>query len=354
MRSKLIAFAKKGILVMVLAANLMGCAKTVAVENYSTTVVATFGGTPIYLNEPMLALRETQLYYEMQASAIANMDITTMWNYEKVMIADIKEFSIAAVLQTKILISNAESFGVALTETEVEQVKKAMENFKDNVAKELYDAIGFTDEALEQYYMENALANKVYLEMVKDVDKNVSEEDMRQADFKIITIPEDVGREKVDIIFERVKSGEEMETVAEEFKEVNVNVDDLTFGNEIAEVMWEVAGTLEIGEFGFVEDEGYYYILNCIETNNEIAKELRKTAIIEERELELFKVEYVPLREAAPEFVVDKQIWNGVNFNKNLYKPIVAEETISETLSEDDIPETASEESVSETSITGN
>jgi hypothetical protein len=351
MRSKVMSFAKKGILVMVLAANLIGCSKTVAVENYSTTVVATFGGEPIYLNEPMLILRETQLYYEMQVSLIMNVDITNMWNLEKAMIADIKEFSMASILQTKILIANAETLGVALTEIEVEQVKNAIEDFKDNLAEELYEAIGFTDEALEKYYMENALANKVYLEIVKDVDKNLTEEEIRQADFKTIKVPTDIGRENADTLFERVKSGEEMEDVAAEFDLV---VEDLTFGSEMTEDIWNVAGALEIGEFGFVENEEYYYILNCMETNNEAAKESRRATIIEERETELFKVEYAQLREAAPEFVLDKKIWNGVNFNKNLYNPVVAEETISETSSEDNVPETSEEESVSETSITDN
>lgn len=89
--------------------------------------------------------------------------------------------------QTKALCKYAAENNITLSQEELDKVKETIASFKEN-QKKIVEYSGATDELIEKYFTENALANKVYMEMVKDVDKNFDEATFRRKKIEGVTV----------------------------------------------------------------------------------------------------------------------------------------------------------------------
>lgn len=159
---------------LLLALGFTGC--QVQLENDDTdTVAAVFEDQKIYMNEAKLYVYTTQrqmeysnqfmvLYY--YGSYQSFWDANWAYNLTQAM---------QEVYQTKLLVKLAEENGVALTADELAEVERQKEKFKTDAAKSIEYA-GATDELVDLFLRENALAVKYYLKLVEDVDRNFDEE----------------------------------------------------------------------------------------------------------------------------------------------------------------------------------
>ncbi len=104
------------------------------------------------------------------------------------------------VLQTKRLLKKAAELGITLSAEDEAKVQETIAAFKAERAAVL-EASGATDELLDQFIHENALAVKTYLALVEDVDTNFDYEEFT--------------RKKAEGLFVTAASEKETESAAE-------------------------------------------------------------------------------------------------------------------------------------------
>ena len=97
---------------------------------------------------------------------------TTMWQENL-------KLSVQQAIQTKALIKYADENGITLTDDEKARVQETIGNYRKNHAKAAQYA-GATDQMIEKYYMENALANKAALKLQEGVSTEFDQETFRR------------------------------------------------------------------------------------------------------------------------------------------------------------------------------
>lgn len=143
--------------------------------------------TAIIIDGQKYSIEEAKLYtYAGQYDIEANNSIYILYYYN----ANYDTFwesnwgsalgsAVTIMNQTKLLVKYAKENGITLSEEEQAKVAKAIEDFKTGARSVAIRYSGASDELIERYFTENAIANKVYLELVKDVDTALDYETFR-------------------------------------------------------------------------------------------------------------------------------------------------------------------------------
>lgn len=348
------------------AGTLTGCAQKNV--DYATTVVATYGDTPIYLDEANFMARYNQWFNELYYMGYFG---EGMWNQDiggKTLEAATKEDVMAALLQTEALIAHADEYGVALTDADMEKVNQACSDFFEQQSEKLVEATGATEELVKRIYEKNALANKVWQAVVADTDTQVSQEESQQVGIRYILVREDAessetegsgeaaaagtegngetagsGEEetaaaqtpetKANSIVSRIQAGEDIADVAEELgltcntghyakHPAETGDEEGTEGSSV-DVLGTNAAAMAAGEVRAAYGEGSdgWYVIYCDTENDEEATKNEVDRIIRERKAARFAEVYAGWDQA--EFKVDEDVWEQVAFDGN---PVYVEE----------------------------
>lgn len=351
---------------------LVGCAQNNT--DYATTVVATYGDTPIYLEEANFMARYNQWYNEMYYMGYFGEE---MWNQDiggKTLEAATKEDVMAALLQTEALIAHAEEYGVTLTDADREKVNKACSDFFAQQSEKLVEATGATEELVKRIYEKNALANKVWQAVVADTDTQVSLEESQQAGIRYILVREEAEpenaeteaaaettvaqadgngetagsgegeaavketpEEKANAIVSRIQAGEEIGDVAEELgltcntghyakHPAETGDGEDAEGTSSADILAANAAAMAAGEARAVYGESAdgWYVIYCDTENDEEATKDEEERIIRQRKSARFAEVYAGWDKA--EFKVEEDVWELVAFNGN---PVYVEEPMT-------------------------
>ena len=374
--------------------SLMGCSKTVKTEDYATTVVATFGNEKIYLDEANFLAKSEQYLMESYYSMITG--TVDFWSYDvgngKTIEETTKEGVMARILQTRILDSKAEEYGISLSEDDEAKIEEAIAQYKENLQDGALEKMGGTDELLSKVYHDNALANRVYEYMVADIDTDVDREEQRQVKVSYLKFDKTQTEDETSTDTEsesatETESASETETEAEtayedteEYAEMEQlaeqAVADLKSGESMDDVKADLEaddtltvtqktesfgktdhdnafGTasfeLQTGEYAtaYVEEDGWY-VIYCEEYEDEAATDDAVQSVLNTRKSDMFNTKYEQLKAEAPKFKVDEDVWATVTMSTALYEipeTTAADETETET-------EAASSEAESETETT--
>ena len=152
--------------------------------------------TAVILEGEKYSLEETKLYiYASQYSVEKNSEWMILYLYGSYdyfwsMEQDGQSYyklnynqGISQLLQTKRLLKKAASEGIALSAEDLEKVEMTIASFKDTYGK-VVEAAGYSDEMIRKFVTDNALAVKVYLSMVADVDTNFDYDTFRRKSVK--------------------------------------------------------------------------------------------------------------------------------------------------------------------------
>lgn len=370
-----------------------GCSRTISAEDYATTAVATFGDEKIYLDEAnFLAKREQYLMETYYSFLTGSMDF---WSYDignGTTIEDsTKQSVMSSIFQTRLLCSLAEEYGVSLSAEDEQKVQETIAELKSSTPEEALAEMGATDdELLTRIYTQNALANRVWEYLVKDIDTNVDREENRQISVHYLnfdrTEAEDEDEEEstaaadgetesaeetpyeeteeyaqmeemAQQIIEDLESGVSMSdevTALKEDSTITAKSSSETFGRTDHDNAYgETAWSLKTGEYGYtyVEEDGWY-VIYCDTDNDEEATDEAVEKILQTRRDEMFNEKYAELLESAPKFKVDEDVWAEIDFSKNIYVlPEVSTEDTTEGSTEADASDSSAEatESPSET-----
>ncbi|MGN1148851.1 MAG: peptidylprolyl isomerase [Lachnospiraceae bacterium] len=325
---RLLATALLGIM-MVLSACGKGEANTkvVLTTGFAKDEVFRIESKSCTLPEIMIYLTTTQNQYEeVYGEEIwqASLDGVTLEE-------NIKEMVLAKIAQIKTLNLLAEQKGVSLDEADLEKVKLAAEEYFNSLNEAEIELMGATEEIVEQLYSEYALAEKVYAEIIQDINPEISDDEARTITVQHIlikTYTTDGRGERVEYTetareaayakaceaYALATDGEhDFESLIAQYSEDNVATYSFRKG-EMEPEFEEAAFNLGNNEIsGIVEDAYGYHIIKCLNTFNREETDQNKLKIVEERKKEKFGEEYDVFVDTLTRKLNDK-VWEEVGF----------------------------------------
>lgn len=334
---------------LLLAGLLSGCTtKYVAKSKYATTVVAEYNGQEIMLSEANFMAVMSQYSYEQ--TYYSYFGITDIWDTalsdDMTMEESVKADVMSALLQTALLCSVAEEYGVSLSEEDKAAVEEQIEYFLENAGSTLIERTGADEELLRTVYTNNALANRVWEYMTQDIDTTAEPEDYRQVKISYLLLVEpsdssstdsdstedtEDGEEEAEIdydaliqeMYDRAVAGEAFSDLVTEYKEAgySLSTNTVTMGEgeydtTIGPTCWE----METGDYATeYHDSTGWYVLYC---ESDFDEDATQTAIEEEldsRRDTMFNEKYAELVASVDEYIVYETIWANVTFDEAVY-----------------------------------
>lgn len=319
-------------LVLAMLVFLTGC----GVEN-GTKVVLTTGfkkdevfrieTSSCMLPEIMVYLTNTQNQYE----SVYGKEI---WNTQldgETLEDNVKDTVLARIAQVKSMTLLATNRGIALSLDEQEKAGKAAKKYFGSLSDKEVELLGVTQELLQSMYQEYALAQKVYQQIIHDINPEISDDEARTIVVQHILIKtyttDGTGKrveytehskaaayEKAEEILGMALSGEQdFETLISKYSEDSNS--SYSFGKGEMDPNFETAAfNLAGGEISqVVESQSGYHIIKCISTFDKAETDLNKIKIVEQRRKEVFGLEYDAFVETLTRKLND-ELWQQVTF----------------------------------------
>lgn len=314
--------------------------KDVAVDNTGekTEPVSTgeliliVGNDRVYYNEAIVYLKSVQGNYEAEyGKGIWTADIIG----DGVGFGDqIKEEIIKQITELKVINAKAKELGITLTEDELAEAKNYATEHLEGLSDPDIDRYLVTRDLLEQIYVENMLAEKVFETLTINVDNVVSDLEAKQITVQHILVnnkdydaegnPIPYTAEKIQKAVSKAQSLLEQAKTTEDFlalAESNTEAEEIefTFGRgqgpkQYSASFEQAAFTLQTGQVSHLIATDYgWHILYCVSDFNEEATTQVKERIIEDRRNKMFSEIYTEWS-AEYDVVVNTGAWSSVSF----------------------------------------
>ncbi len=306
---------KKG-LALCLAACLLAGGPVGCGHFKNTEIVLTTGLTENQLfkvGDSVCTLPEAMIYvmdYQAQYESVYGVE---MWEHDfgGITLEDyVKNIIVSQLASMKAVTLLAQEYEVELTEAEQEKVKKAAAEYYKSLSTEAVKYMGLEGEDVEKLYSDHVLSGKVYREITKDVNTEVSDDEARIITIQQIKVD---SLESAQNILGEIEAGKEFLTLASVYSQDSQL--SYTFGRGEKEAAYEEAAfALENDAVsGIIEGEDGFYILKCIDNFDREATEDNKVTMVERRRDEIFSRIYEELIASTPsEF--NNLIWEQVHF----------------------------------------
>ncbi len=371
------SFVKFSALVIALVLGLTcltGCGLR-AVNNTNENTVLVFEGEEISVEEAEFYIRIMQYETEVGSSTLIQMlygDLNKFWasddgngyTYANYAIDE----AMSRLVQTKTLVKKAAADGITLTAEDNAKVDAAVDTFKETYA-DVLAKYTFDDAMIKKYISENAIAKKVYMAMVADVDTTMDADAMKRKTFiglsitgqKSVSADEEAGTEAkeyteeeaeanrhaaMEDVLARMQAGESISDITTYYasvKEVAVS----SFGTltatpeDVPEKEGEFtsyrqkAWTMSNGEYATIDTQnsGGTTVSYVLYMQNDDDADARAEAEAEElatRKGELFQKKYESVKEKYDNYRVDDSVLSKIKITEAIYEIPTAEETSAE------------------------
>lgn len=254
-----------------------------------------------------------------------------VWDYkitDETKIGDeAKEEIIRMVTQLAVIGRTAKSQKITLSGDEKDEAVQKAEEVLASATEEEKKNYFLTVQELSEVFQENLLAEKMFYIATDDADTEISDEEAKQIKIQYIqmitngTTADGVqihlgekektdARKKMDVLLAQARKADDFLTMAQENTESATA--ELTIGRDttlLDEEAVQAAFQLKKGEFSqVVETPGAYYIIYCVNDNDEDATYTRKEAIIADRQTKMFKEKYADWL-GKDEISISKSFW---------------------------------------------
>ncbi len=240
-------------------------------------------------------VRLTALQYKTEYEAcyreFFNEDFWTMEAAEGLTFEEyVKEYCIFDELKSVLVLNGlAGTLNVYLTDVEEEEVKEAAKAYYDRLTE---DELAFTrarlsdvEKLLGRYY----LADKMVQQLIRDKRIEISEEESRVADIEVIRVKTET---EAKALYERLKNGENFETLARENTLDERTAFSVSKG-ELINVVDELVFSLSTGEVSdIIEYSGSYYLIRVADSYNTLLSLSNKRNLLAELRYENWQSAY--------------------------------------------------------------
>lgn len=306
------------------------CKKVYFSTGLSSKEIFKINGAATTLQEAMLYLTcEKNLYENSYGSEIWSRNLAegmTLMDYVK---DTVKE----RLAQVSALNQLAKSRDISLNKNEKRQVEKAAEAFFNGLTQEEIDYMDVNLKSVTEAYQKYALAEKVYEELTKNVNPNISDADalvIKVQSIYVATYSVDGQGNRTDYSkAERKAAKEKIQGLLEDVKKDGSDFAEIASKNSDAEQVEYVFGKGEMVEefeqaaFALKEDQiskvvttdSGYYIIKCIEDYMIMETQENKERLISEAKDQAFKEIYKPYLESVSSEFNDK-LWDSIVFEQ--------------------------------------
>lgn len=284
-----------------------------------------------------------------------------------------KTDAVNSLLQVKALVREAKKTGVTLTAEEEKKVTDAIATFKEKEATVLA-ASGASDELLTKYITENAIANKMYLSLIADVDTEMDAAEMLRKRVEGLSIgaktsymegdesveySDEDKKENVAAVYLQVEdmlsSGKTPAEVEEAFADdttVNVTaISEFAVGADAAEEgsgytsYRGLAWSLDEDEYGAaIIGDSNAYVLHCISADDAEYRAQAEEAELNERKGELFAEKFAAVSDKYLKYHVYEEAFTDITVSEAMYDSEFVKQMQAEALLPDEDAEEDTEE----------
>lgn len=316
--------------------------------------VATLNGDPVKLGIANFAVRLQQanaddFYRQLFGD---NVWTTDMYGSGTTMEESFKEDAIDSVQEMYTLQLHMEDYGVSLSDEEKTAITKAAEEFMNANSKDAIDALGATQEIVEEYLTLTTIKNKMYDEIIADVDTEVSDEEAKTSSYSYVAFSENsmtgvVSVDSTESTEETEDAAAEIEAKAKEFAEAvkadgleaaaekyGYNVNTATFkqdGEGTDEDLFAAIKDLKEGDITDpVKTDNGYFVARIDSELDEDATEETRESIIKERQEALYDDTLADWKEKDV-WKLDEKVWAAVSFDNLFTMTEESTETVEAT-----------------------
>lgn len=330
MRKRLTALLLSGVLAVSVFA---GCGSKMD----KTAVVATDGTTEITLGLANFATRLTQARYDDFYVAYFGESVwdTDMYGYGTTNEDDLKANVMQSLYSMYAMKNHMADYGVGITSEDVAQISAAAEKFISSNSEEAIEALGADRESVETYLTLLTIQSRMYNEIIKDADTNVSDEEAKTSVYSQVYVSKtsykDEEGNSVEYTEEELKTLKETVTafvadakkngLASAAEEYGYSVSNGKFNTEstlVDGVKTALEAMTEDGQVSdLIETDSTYYVVQMDEVMNAEATEANRQSIISERETELY-TEVVEGYLEEMDWELNQKVWAQISFD-NLF-----------------------------------
>uniref|UniRef100_UPI004056E4D5 foldase protein PrsA n=1 Tax=Acetatifactor sp. TaxID=1872090 RepID=UPI004056E4D5 len=306
-------------------------------ENGDTKVVFTtgFGKDDVFRVDNEICTRAEVMVYlttiQNQYESVYGAEIWSTDLNGVTLEENVKETVLAKIAQIKTMYLLAQEKGVVLDESEEEKITQIAQEYFDSLNETEVEQMGVSYEVIERLYREYALADKVYHQIIQDINPEISDDEARTITVQHIlvrtmmsdgngnSIPysaedKQAAYDEICAIRELAVSGEhDFEELASQYSDDSVLT--YSFGKGEMDAAFEEAsfllGTEEISDV--VESEVGYHIIKCLNTFNREETDANKLKIVEERREEAFGKEYDAFVDTLAR-KLNQKVWDEISF----------------------------------------
>ncbi|MBR1477744.1 MAG: peptidylprolyl isomerase [Lachnospiraceae bacterium] len=280
--------------------------KVVLTTGFSKNEVFKIGSEVCTTAEFMVYLTTVQNQYEeVYGEKIWNSELDGMTLEENV-----KDTVLARIAQIKTMYLLALNKGVELNEEELSLVESATQEYYASLNEKERELLEVDVDTIEKLYREYALADKVYKEIIRDINPEISDDEARIIKVQHIYfatskktgsgVSVQLGEREKSAIYDKalevwslaVDGEHDFEQLASQYSDDSAIT--ISFGTGEMSAPFEKAGfglsTDEISEV--FEDEAGYHIIKCISTFDREETDENKLKIVEKRKRQVFSEEY--------------------------------------------------------------
>lgn len=243
-----------------------------------------------------------------------------------------KETILARISQIKAMNLYAKEIGVSLNEEEEKNIDLAANKYFSSLINEEKQLFNVSEDLLYNMYAEFAIANKVYEEVTKGVNPEISDDEARTVTIRSILIKtytidengnkiqysqkmkEDAMKRAYEISA-RIKAGEEFEILEADYNEDEKSSYSFSRG-VMPKVIEDAAFNIDEGEVSdVIESEYGYHIIKVISNFDEEQTDINKQAIVEKRKEEAFVETYDNYIETLTSSI-NMDLWNSISYER--------------------------------------
>ncbi|MBQ9631943.1 MAG: peptidylprolyl isomerase [Lachnospiraceae bacterium] len=234
-------------------------------------------------------IKETRVYLANYKNIYGTVGMTDLWS-EDFDMTDIEEgirrSAIYHLSRVYSLDLYARESGIVLDDNEKSRIATAAREYYESLNDEERRQTGVHLHDIRRMYEHYVLAEKVYFEMMKSVDEEVSEDEARIMDALVLYVRSENTIQKIR---RQLDKGEDFEALLSRYSEGEKG--EVSFGRgTYPKKVEQVAFTLEDGEVSeSIAARDGYYIIKCTQKYDEALSEENKNRIIEERKQEVFR-----------------------------------------------------------------
>lgn len=209
---------------------------------------------------------------------------TDLWTEEydtEGMEASVKDAVLSHLTKVYALNVYAQEKEISLTETEMEATENAAKTYYDAMNRQERKYTKASEKEIREMYRRYALAEKVYVQLMENVDDNVSEDEARVMDAYMLYVTDEKLAKKINT---KLKNGATFERLASTYNESEST--RVTFGrNTYDKAIEDVVFRLENEEVSqMIETKDGYYFFLCVNKYNEKLSEENKENIVQQRQ----------------------------------------------------------------------